>query len=305
LRRKLNKLNSPEKKNKEIEEHRAKISKIFNDKIDNAREREEKLRKEREREMNKKYQEAERNRMLAQKRKLNEQRLQQKNVFDNDQKHYFAQRNLSVTRQKEDDEEVKRKLEEFERSMISHEQNKQTQLKSAQQRAESHIQHVMEKLDQIKHRQPEDEMDYNELAKTFKKKIEAVKNRDRNLKHLRSKQSQALRNHQEQAKLMLQNKNKDNNDRTRYIIQRMKQRDIMLREKDKLREQMLMQRKEIQRLRRENHLYNIRREQMMSQDYKKRLMDKLQEKAIKADRVKERSKTAATATHSFLNMTVM
>lgn len=40
------------------------------------------------------------------------------------------------------------------------------------------------KYDDFHHRSPEVEMDYTKLAKAFKKKIEASKIRDRELKHL-------------------------------------------------------------------------------------------------------------------------
>lgn len=210
-----------------------------------------------------------------------------------------------MTRQREDDLEVSKKLEEFERSMIMHEQNKQLQLSKASQRAESHISHVMEKLERIKTQNPEEDKDYTELAKMFKKKLDAAKNRDRQLKHMVNKKSNALRNQQEHVRLLIQSENRKNNDKQKYLMQRIKQKNNMAIEKDKFNEEQLQQRKEIQRLRRENQLYNLKREQMMSQDYKRRLIEKLQEKAIKGERIKDRIKTAATSTVGFLNMTVV
>lgn len=105
--------------------------------------------------------------------------------------------------------------------------------------------------------------------------------------------------------MALQSENRKYSEKTKYIMKRIQQKDSMLKEKDKIRNQIMMQRKEIQKLRKENQLYNLKREKMMSQDYKKRLMDKIEEKNTKADKIKERSKTAATSTHGFLNMTVM
>jgi hypothetical protein len=273
-------------------------------KIENARHREEVLRKEREKDLLSKFKEAEKKRMRSKKMKLDEERAHIKHMYEEDQKKYFEQRNMSVTRKKQEDEEVESKLREFDRSMEVRKINKENGLMSISKKAESHMNKVMDRLDQIKSKNPEDEMDYNELAKTFKKKIDAAKNRDRQLKHMASKKSSTLREQQQRAKMLLQSENRKNVDRQKYIMQRLRQKESMLKDKDKMTEEQFMQRKEIQRLRRENQLFNFQREKMLSQDYKKRLMDKLQDKAFKAEKIKERSKTAAS-TSGFLNMTVM
>lgn len=45
-------------------------------------------------------------------------------IYQSDQKHYFEQRNLSMSRKKDDDDEVFRKLVEFDIKMNSHIDNK-------------------------------------------------------------------------------------------------------------------------------------------------------------------------------------
>lgn len=86
-------------------------------------------------------------------------------------------------------------------------------------------------------------------------------------------------------------------------MKRARERDELLKQKRRALESEVQQRQEIHRLKRENQVYNWKREQAMNNDYKALLIDKLKEKAQKAERAKERSKTAAVP--SMLNMTVM
>jgi hypothetical protein len=69
-----------------------------------------------------------------------------------------------------------------------------------------------------------------------------------------------------------------------------------------MRENEILQRQELHRLRRENQIFNFKREQAIKNDYKAQLIEKLMEKADKANKAKERSKTAAVP--SMLNMTM-
>lgn len=90
-------------------------------------------------------------------------------IYQSDQKHYFEQRNLSMSRKKDDDDEVFRKLVEFDIKMNSHIDNKKKWLVSVSKRAEDHVKVVMNKLDLIKHKDPEEDKDYTQLAKKFQK----------------------------------------------------------------------------------------------------------------------------------------
>ena len=82
----------------------------------------------------------------------------------------------------------------------------------------------------------------------------------------------------------------------------MKDKEKQINQRKKDRDSGIMQRQELHRLRRQNQLYNYKREQAIKNDYKSQLMDKLKEKAKQADQAKQRSKTVAG--HSMLNMTM-
>ena len=105
---------------------------------------------------------------------------------------------------------------------------------------------------------------------------------------------------------IVQKLQKTENERQKYILQRLRQKDAMLKEKGKMNDERIQEIKEIQRLKRENQMFNLKREQLLSQDYKKRLIDKIEEKNQKVTNIrKERTNTAATTTSGFLNMTVL
>lgn len=92
-------------------------------------------------------------------------------------------------------------------------------------------------------------------------------------------------------------------EKNKYLIQKDQERSNIVKQKRRAIEQELIQRREIKRLKRENQLYNMNRELAIKNDYKNQLIEKLKEKAQKADRANERIKTAAT--YSALNMTVI
>lgn len=240
------------------------------------------------------------------KNKYDDKRRFERQMYENDQKSYFDKRNLSLTRQRDEDEEVSKALEEFERNMNIHTQNKQNRLRSTAQRAEDHINLVMQKLEDKKHHTAFDEGDVDfriKLEKSLRRQIECNKERDRLLKYKKRSKNEKIQQELEKAKMNLRQKDKELADRNKYILRRVRDRDNLLRQKRKAFESEVLQRQEIHRLRRENQVYNYMREQAMKNDYKKQLIDKLKEKSQKADKIRERSKTANT--HSLLNMTMM
>ena len=83
---------------------------------------------------------------------------------------------------KEDDDEVIKKLEDFDRKMKFHAENKNKWLLMVSQRAEDHIKDVMSRLDVTKNKDPEEDKDYTELAEKFKKKIRSIKRREDEIK---------------------------------------------------------------------------------------------------------------------------
>lgn len=105
------------------------------------------------------------------------------------------------------------------------------------------------------------------------------------------------------AKAMIQNKNREINDQSKKYMQELKGKEKALKQKKKALELEKLQRQEIHRLKRERQLEKYQREKAINQDFKQRLMEKLEEKAHKANRVKERSKTAAAT--GMLNLTMM
>lgn len=96
--------------------------------------------------------------------------------------------------------------------------------------------------------------------------------------------------------------NKDFAERNKYLIQKYREKDTVVKQKRRAIEQELMQKQEISKIRKENHAYNMQREIAIKSDYKKQLIEKLKEKAQKADKLKDRVKTATV--YGGLNMTV-
>lgn len=96
--------------------------------------------------------------------------------------------------------------------------------------------------------------------------------------------------------------NKDFAERNKYLIQKYREKDTVVKQKRRVIEQELMQKQEISKIRKENHAYNMQREIAIKSDYKKQLIEKLKEKAQKSDKLKDRVKTATV--YGGLNMTV-
>ena len=111
------KFTTAEKLVKKTHEQELKKAQEWEIKRAKAKEKEERLRKDRERDLNKKFFMNEKKRAETVQKRINDRRMKERNVYEKDQKHIMAQRNLSVTRQQEDDLEVSQKLEDFERKM--------------------------------------------------------------------------------------------------------------------------------------------------------------------------------------------
>lgn len=107
-----------------------KKAKEFNQKLAPVREREERERIKRERDLLSKFRKAEEKRKQAKKLKEVQEKHHQKKIYDRDQKNYFAQRNLSATRQKEEEDEILRRLEKYERNMEKHDKKKEDFIKN-------------------------------------------------------------------------------------------------------------------------------------------------------------------------------
>lgn len=141
------------------------------------------MRRDYERELNKKFNESEKKYKEVKHRKEIDQKQKAK---DKELSRMMDQSSLSVPR-KIENEEVKKRLEDFEKFMVKREQNKLNKLEAIKGNAKKHIDRVMEKLEEIKQRDPEEEKDYNELAKKFKRKLDAQKHRQYNLKNMKYK----------------------------------------------------------------------------------------------------------------------
>jgi hypothetical protein len=222
-------------------------------------------------------------------------KMHEKLVYENDQKYFFNTRHMSMTKKREEDDEVNSALEKFERTMIQRSINKENTLKSVKQKAEEHIKFVMSKLDHFKNNNDMTEEEVKgrlNLEKSLRRKLDCTKERERTLKYKKRDKFEKIRQEQERAQIILQQNEKELAERNKNIMKRVKERDRVLSQKRKHLDSETMQRREIQRLRRENQLYNFKREQALIYDYKSQLIDKLTEKASKAQRAKERSKTA-------------
>lgn len=86
IEEKKKKLTASDKKHKTDVDVKIKKAKVFNGKIEIAREREERFRKEEEKKLLTRFKEAEKKRMMSKQKKLNEERKLQKQIFENDQK---------------------------------------------------------------------------------------------------------------------------------------------------------------------------------------------------------------------------
>ena len=213
---------------------------------------------------------------------------------------------MSLTRKREEDAEVSRALEKFEKSMTKHAELKEYKLKEAQRKAEEHISYVMSKLEKVKNKgeMSEEEVKFRmNMEKSIKRKLDVNKERERLLKFKKRDKYEKLRQEQEKAKMILKQNEREMHERNKYIMKRVKERDHVISEKRKMLDTEAMQRREQQRLRRENQMFNYKREIAIKNDYKAQLMDKIMEKAQKAQRAKERSKTAGVP--SALNLTAM
>lgn len=133
--------------------------------LEKAKEKEERDRREKEKDVEKKFKEKERKVQSISKNRMDEKRQRERSIYENDQKHYMQQRNMSLTRKKDDDDEVLKKLIEFDVKMNSHKLNKIKKIKDMTQFAERHSKAVSQKLEVIKSKRSEEEFDYTYLAK--------------------------------------------------------------------------------------------------------------------------------------------
>lgn len=201
-----------------------------------------------------------------------------KMMYERDQNRYREIMNLSLTRTKEHNDEVRIKLEDFDRKMVASTTQKQNKMKEVSKFATEHVKHVMDKLDVIKNKNPEEEMDYTLLASKFQKKINCAKKRDETLRRRKKEYFEKTRDEQFRVQSLLQTRNKELAERNKHLIQKVKDKDMVAKKKNKAMEQDMMIRHEINRLKRENQLYNMKREQAIIGDYKKQLIKKLKEK---------------------------
>lgn len=110
---------------------------------------------------------------------------------------------MSMTQKREDDKDVAKALKIFEEKMVKREENREKILQETSQRAEEHINFVMEKLDKIKNK---GEMDAENVKfranfeKSFKRKIEVSKERERMIAYHKRRTFEKIRQEQERAK---------------------------------------------------------------------------------------------------------
>lgn len=254
--------------------------------------------------MNEKYFSAEKKRKEKLQKLLDEKRKRERLLYERDQKEYFERRNLSMTRKKEEDQEVSKALEDFERNMTQHQQNKQHILKKTAEKAQKHIEYVNFKCSSNKHQKDflENDVDFRiKLEKSLKRQIDHIKQREKELKYFSRQKHEKIEKNLENARLNLKQRDRDLLERNKKIMKWVNEKDNIIKQRKKLLEHEVVQKHEIQKLKREHQMFNFRREQAMMKDYKLALMEKLQEKAKKANMAKERSKTAG----SMLNMTMI
>ena len=77
--------------------------------------------------------------------------------------------------------------------------------------AENHVKHVMQKLEHVRRKKPEDEMNYTELAAKFQKKINSMKERDRLLSQQKRRQREKCKLEQYRARQNYKSKNQEMN----------------------------------------------------------------------------------------------
>lgn len=283
----------------------------------NAKLRAEEEARKRESDLYKKFKKKEKRRTELIQKKLEERNKQERLMYENDQKHYMNLKNSSMTRKKEEDEEVDKALEQFEKKMIKHEQNKfnflssktysknfdlgnKVRVNSVTRKGEKSPQNL--KGDNLNLTSPirvktkeqieEEELQFRlRIEKSVKNQQLHKENREKHLLDMKRTQHQRLQ--REHERFMM-------NMRQREVEVKQKNKDIMKRIQDKNRplsfkrvhDSDLEVKKENQRLRRENQLLNYRREVAMKDTYKSQLIDQLIEKKERADKAKERSKTA-------------
>ena len=105
-------------------------------------------------------------------------------VFQNDQKHYFEQRNMSMTRKREEDDEVNKALVKFEEHMRKCSENRQNELNKISNLAHEHIEKVVDRMESVKSKKDCIDNDVNfriKIEKSIKKQREYTKERQKML----------------------------------------------------------------------------------------------------------------------------
>jgi len=134
---------------------------------------------------------------------IQDKKRKERELYKSDQRHYSEIRNMSMTQKREDDKDVAKALKIFEEKMVKREENREKILQETSQRAEEHINFVMEKLDKIKNK---GEMDAENVKfranfeKSFKRKIEVSKERERMIAYHKRRTFEKIRQEQERAK---------------------------------------------------------------------------------------------------------
>ena len=98
-------------------ENGIKKAKAWEEKRIQARQNAELLIKKRDKELTETFKSNEKKRSATLQKRTEDKKKHQKMVYENDQKHYFEIRNMSLTRKLEEDDEVNKALEEFEEKM--------------------------------------------------------------------------------------------------------------------------------------------------------------------------------------------
>jgi len=190
--------------------------------------------------------------------------------------------------------------------MTKKEKNKVKIVQEKSQRAEKHVNLVMERLHKIKNKghMCEENVKFRvDFDKSFTKKAEVTKERERILKYRKRGTNEKIRQEQERAKMVIRQNEKDLAERNKIIMRCLREKNISIVENKKALQTENDMKKEMQKLRRENQLFNFQREQAMKNDYKAQLIEQLLEKQQRGERIKERSKTAGIS--NVMNLTAI
>ena len=193
-----------------------KDAKTHFDQCEKAQQRANEVIKKREREAAEKFTSYEKDRKYLIKQRNITNKIHEKKAYQNDQKVYNDMKNMSMTRDRLEDDKVNVQLQKFEENMNKHNELRENNLKKTQQKAQEHIEKVMKKLETVKSKNESMDTDLAfriKIENSIKKQKANSKTRQYRLDEEKKRKQEKFRQEQERAKANLKFEDKKLADR--------------------------------------------------------------------------------------------